>query len=219
MIREDKMGEIVLVRHGQANSHATSEESYDRLSPLGHEQAAWLGGWLREHETPFDRVFCGTLRRHRETADAMGIEATADARLNEMDYFNLSRALADTHGVPVPGADGFPAHVPQVMRAWHAAEIEGHESFAAFESRITDILEEAATPGRRVLCVTSGGVVGMALRHVLGLDPDRLALVLLPILNTSIHRFGVRPNGMILTQFNAAPHLEDPARAAARTHY
>lgn len=213
------MGEIVLVRHGQANSHATNEADYDRLSALGHEQARWLGAWMRDHEAPFDTILSGTLRRHRETAAAMGVEARPDARLNEMDYFNLGQALESAHGVPMPEAEGFAAHVPRVMRAWHAAEIQGEESFAAFEARITEILTGAAERGRRVLCVTSGGVIGMALRHVLDLDPDRLAQVLLPILNTSIHRFRVRPEGMILSQFNAAPHLDRPGRESARTHY
>ncbi len=213
------MGEIVLVRHGQANSRATNEADYDRLSDLGHEQARWLGDWMRAHEAPFDTILSGTLRRHRETAAAMEVEAQPDARLNEMDYFNLGQALQAAHGVPMPDSDGFAEHVPQVMRAWHAAEIQGDESFAAFESRITGILTGAAERGRRVLCVTSGGVIGMALRHVLDLDPDRLAHVLLPILNTSIHRFHVRPTGMILGQFNAAPHLDLPGREVARTHY
>ncbi|SPJ23382.1 histidine phosphatase family protein [Palleronia abyssalis] len=211
------MGEIVLVRHGQANSHADNEADYDRLSQLGHQQAAWLGQWMRENERPFDKVVCGTLRRHRETADGMGVNATQDARLNEMDYFNLGQALEAAHGVPVPSQAGFPEHVPQVLRAWHAAEIQGDESFANFEARITSVLVEAAEPGRRVLCVTSGGVVGMALRHVLGLDTDRLAHVLMPILNTSIHRFHVRPQGMMMSQFNVAPHLD--GRPDARTHY
>ncbi len=213
------MGEIVLVRHGQANSHARTEEDYDRLSPLGHEQAAWLGRWLAENDRPFDRILSGTLRRHRETATAMEIGAEADKRLNEMDYFNLGRALEDMHGVPVPGAAGFADHAPKVMRAWHAAEIQGEESFAAFEARVVSVLQDAAEPGRRVLCVTSGGVIGMALRHVLGLDPDRLAQVLLPILNTSLHRFHVRLGGTILAQFNAAPHLDAPDRVTYRTYY
>ncbi len=213
------MGEIVLVRHGQANSHARTEEDYDRLSPLGHDQAAWLGRWLRDNDRPFDRILSGTLRRHRETAAAMDIEAEADKRLNEMDYFNLGRALEEVHGVPVPGAHGFADHAPQVMRAWHAAEIQGAESFAAFEARVVSVLQDAAEPGRRVLCVTSGGVIGMALRHVLGLDPDRLAQVLLPILNTSLHRFHIRRAGTILAQFNAAPHLDAPDRATSRTYY
>ncbi|WP_281172852.1 phosphoglycerate mutase family protein [Roseicyclus elongatus] len=66
------MGELVLVRHGQANSAANDEAGYDRLSDLGHQQAAWLGAWLRSHDAPFDEVFMGGLRRHRETAEGSG---------------------------------------------------------------------------------------------------------------------------------------------------
>ena len=215
------MGDIFLVRHGQANSQANDEESYDRLSPLGHQQAEWLGHWLSEHEAPFDRVIAGTLRRHRETATGMG-HATpeADARLNEMDYFNLGRALEQAQGIPFPTPESFADHVPQVMRAWHAAEIQGNESFASFEDRVTSVLAEAATPGTRTLCVTSGGVIGMMLRRLLGLDPTRLAHILLPIWNTSLHRVTVRPNGeAILSGFNAIPHLATSERADARTHY
>jgi broad specificity phosphatase PhoE len=32
------MGEIILVRHGQANSTATDEAGYDRLSDLGRRR-------------------------------------------------------------------------------------------------------------------------------------------------------------------------------------
>lgn len=213
------MGEIVLVRHGQANSRADNEDDYDRLSELGHAQAAWLGDWLRATGETFDAVLSGSLRRHRETVRSMGVEAEIDDRLNEMDYFNLGRALEETHGVPVPAADGFPDHVPQVMRAWHAAEIRGNETFAAFEARVTGALVEAAEEGRRVLCITSGGVIGMAMRHVLGLDPTRLAHVLLPIRNTSIHRLLVRGDQMVLSGYNATPHLDARERRHALTHY
>jgi len=213
------MGEIVLVRHGQANSHAATDEEYDRLSDLGFRQAEWLGDWLRDQGEGFDAVLSGTLRRHRETAASMGVEAAEDPRLNEMDYFALGRALEDVHGVPMPDADGFFDHAPQVMRAWHAAEIMGTETFASFEGRITSALIEAAAEGRRTLCVTSGGVIGMALRHVLELDATRLAHVLMPIHNTSIHRFHIRRDQMLLAGFNATPHLDRDDRAHARTHY
>ncbi|MBJ3764113.1 histidine phosphatase family protein [Maribius pontilimi] len=213
------MGEIVLVRHGQANSHADNEDDYDRLSDLGHQQSRWLGDWLRDRGERFDAVLSGSLRRHRETAAGMGIEATIDERLNEMDYFNLGRALENTHGVPMPDADGFPDHVPQVMRAWHAAEIQGNLSFATFEARITSVLLDASEEGRRTLCITSGGVIGMALRHVLDLDPTRLSQVLLPIRNTSIHRFHIRRGQMLMAGFNATPHLDRDDRAHALTHY
>jgi broad specificity phosphatase PhoE len=105
------------------------------------------------------------------------------------------------------------------MEAWHRAEILGNETFDAFEARVTGVLAEAAAPGRRVLCITSGGVIGMMIRHLLRLDPTRMAHVLLPILNTSVHRVQVMPHGTILAGFNAVPHLDAPGRAHARTHY
>ena len=214
------MGEIILVRHGQANSAATDEESYDKLSDLGHQQARWLGDYLRDREAPFDKVISGSLRRHRETAAGIGYDdPQIDPRLNEMDYFNRGQSLQDVHGVPFPGPEEFAAHVPQVMEAWHRAEIKGVETFASFEDRVTSVLQEAAQPGVRVLCVTSGGVIGMIIRHLLDLNPTRFAHVLLPIMNSSVHRVHVIPQGPILASFNAIPHLDQADRVHAKTHY
>ena len=213
------MGEIVLVRHGQANSGATTEEDYDRLSDLGHRQAAWLGDWMRAHEDPFDLILSGTMRRHIQTGEAMGYPTQAqDARLNEIDYFALARDMEITHGVPQPTSEqDYATHVGPTYQAWEQAEIAGAEPFAAFEARVKGILDEAATPGRRVLCLTSGGVISMALRIALGLDAQRLAHVLLPIQNSSVHRFRVLDTGTFLSAFNAVPHLDRPDRADART--
>ncbi|MEM9436419.1 MAG: histidine phosphatase family protein [Pseudomonadota bacterium] len=214
------MGEIVLIRHGQANSTATDEESYDQLSDLGHQQARWLGEYLKTHDQGFDLVLTGTLKRHQQTASSMGLTPhRQDARLNELDYFNLSDALEKARGVPRPNGEGFAEHIPIVMEAWHAAEIQGQESFANFETRIAHVLAEAQRPGSRVLCVTSGGVIGMVLRQLLALDPTRMALILLPIFNTSIHRVAVRPEGAMLAGFNATPHLDAPERLHAKTNY
>ena len=214
------MGEIILVRHGQANSAAQDEDGYDDLSALGREQARWLGHWLEGQDARFDRVLSGSLRRHRQTAAEMGHrDPEIDERLNEMDYFNLGAALEERHGIPMPGPDDFATHAPQLMEAWHRAEIKGNETFAEFEARVTSVFSEAAVEGRRVLCITSGGVIGMCVRHLFGLDPERMARVLLPILNSSIHRIQVTPHGPYLAGFNAVPHLEHPDRAHARTHY
>lgn len=214
------MGELYLVRHGQANSGATTEEDYDRLSPLGHQQSTFLGDWMRAHEAPFDHVIAGGMRRHRETAQGMGYAPDVfDARLNEMDYFSLARDREVHHGVPQPQSqDDFANHIPETIRAWHDARINGSEPFAMFESRIHDALQDAAKPGRRVLCVTSGGVIAMVMRRALGLGPEQMAHVVLPIFNSSLHRFRIRPEGTYLMSFNAIPHLEAPERAAARTH-
>ncbi len=213
------MGEIILVRHGQANSAATDEEGYDRLSELGTTQAEWLGAWMQGAGWHFDHVVSGTMRRHRQTVAAMGLSADEDARLNEIGYFGLSEEMHRRHGVPLPGPDDFADHMPRVLAAWAAAEIEGSETFETYESRVAELMAEAAVPGRRILCVTSGGVIGMVLRQILGLDLARLAHVMLPIYNTSLHRLQVRPHGVVMAGFNATPHLEAADRGHAMTYY
>ncbi len=213
------MGEIILVRHGQANSAATTEDDYDRLSALGHQQANLLGEWMRAHDYAFDHIVSGTLRRHRETVGGMGWSADEDARLNEIDYFRLTDEMHTVKGEPMPTQETFSDHMPKVFAAWQRAEIEGQESYENFETRVADLLNDAATPGRRVLCVTSGGVIGMMLRHILGLDLLRMSHVMLPIWNTSVHRLTVRDNRTFLAGFNAIPHLDHPELAAARTHF
>ena len=178
------MGELILVRHGQANTAARDEASYDQLSTLGHQQATWLGQHFRDHGEVFDQIWSGTLNRHAETLrsmGALGVDGGEDARLNELDYFNLARALEDSHAVPMPEtSEDFAAHLPQVMAAWHRAEIRGNEHFAEFEARIGALLEAVSQEGQRVLCVTSGGVIAMAIRLLLRLDTDGFSAVLLP---------------------------------------
>lgn len=214
------MGEITLVRHGQANSHATSAAEYDRLSDLGHIQADWLGAWMRDHDLEFDHVISGTMRRHRETVRGMAFVAEEDARLNEVDYYCLAEQLRDAKGVPLPTGENFEDHAPAVFAAWKQAEISGAEPYRAFETRVSELLDEAAQPGRRVLCVTSGGVIGMVLSRILNLDVLNMSRIMLPIWNSSVHRLSVRPNRQtILAGFNAIPHLEHPERAHARTTY
>lgn len=214
------MGELYLIRHGQANSGATTEEDYDRLSGLGHAQARRLGVWLRDHEDPFDQILAGSMRRHRETAEGMDVAPERfDDRLNEMEYFALARDMEVNHGIrPPASSEDFATHMPQTLAAWEQTTIHGAEPFAAFESRILSALDEATKPGKRVLCVTSGGVIAMVMRAALGLSTDQMAHVLLPIYNSSLHRFRIRPEGTFLLTFNGIPHLEDPDLADYRTH-
>ena len=98
-----------------------------------------------------DRVLMGSLRRHRETAEAMGdmgAEREVDARLNELDYFNLTAAHAAHTGATRPHTpDEFVSHIRDVMEAWARAEIQGEESYADFEARVSEILTIAARPG------------------------------------------------------------------------
>lgn len=216
------MAHVTLVRHGQANSAARDESGYDRLSDLGWQQARWLGEHFRTSGERFKRVYCGTLRRHRETAEGIGAEAEtiSDPRLNELAYFDMAQALERQHGVPIPvEREGFIAHLPLLMQHWQDGRIDGvPESFDAFETRVRDALHEIAEGEGRALVVTSGGLIGMALRLTMDLGIEAMAKACLSIQNSSVHRWAVFPTGLALTQFNAVPHLEHPDRQHAQTH-
>ncbi len=218
------MSQIVLVRHGQANTGARDEIEYDRLSPLGHQQSGWLGDHLRQKGDVFARIWTGTLRRHIETADGIAAETTGeiarDERLNELEYFTLSQLLADQHGIILPdNREDFVRHMPCLFGHWRDGKLEGApESFAHFENRVSDALNEiSAMPGRS-LVVTSGGLIGMAMRLTLGLEMAAFCNVCLSIQNTSVSSWLPLEGQLALTQFNALPHLDTPDRLFAQTH-
>ena len=217
------MSHITLIRHGQANTGARDEVSYDRLSPLGHQQSAWLGDHLRQSNNHHPRLYCGTLIRHVETATSMGFppsEVIRDARLNELEYFTLANLLEQQQGIPIPTErEGFVSHLPQVFTAWQNNDITNPpETFTSFETRVTASLHEIAAGSGPALVVTSGGLIAMAMRQVLGLDIAAMARMALAIMNTSMHRLYPIGDQLSPVLFNAVPHLETPDRHFAQTH-
>ncbi|MFY9210050.1 MAG: histidine phosphatase family protein [Aestuariivita sp.] len=216
------MSHITLIRHGQANTGARDEKSYDRLSPLGHQQAAWLGDHLRASRAHHPRIFCGTLTRHIETAQSMGFSEgiTQDARLNELEYFTLASLFEAQHGVSVPTErESFVVHLPEVFTAWKDGKIQSApESFANFEDRVMSALHDISQGDGPALVVTSGGLIAMAMRQVMGLEIAAMARVALAIMNTSMHRLFPIGNQLSPVLFNAVPHLEHPERHYAQTH-
>jgi broad specificity phosphatase PhoE len=217
------MSHITLIRHGQANTGARDEKSYDRLSPLGHQQASWLGDHLRNSASHHPRVYCGTLVRHRETVESMkcGEGIIQDDRLNELEYFTLAKLLEEQHGIALPSErEGFITHLPRIFSAWQDGQIEGApETFANFESRVSDVLREISTGAGSALVVTSGGLIAIAMRQVMDLNIAATARMALAIMNTSMHRlFPIGPQ-LSPVLFNAVPHLETPNRHFAQTHF
>ena len=79
-------------------------------------------------------------------------------------------------------------------------------------------LDAAAAQGGSVLVVTSGGVIGVLLSRVLGLEPRTTADLLLNIHNASIHRLLLEDGQLRLDLFNASPHFDPTDRAHARTY-
>ena len=213
--------EIILIRHGQANTGAKDEESYDKLSPMGHQQSAWLGDYLRAQGTEFDRVVCGNLRRHQETVAGLGLSQSIeiDHRVNELRYFDLAQEYQAQTRKPLPSsAEEFAQHVPQLFTAWHAGRLDNsHESYRSFADRFGKVMSELTELGGRSLVVTSGGVIGMAIARHLSLGPEGFAQVMLPIHNSSIHRFSIAQGVTQIASYNGTPHLDASDRRHART--
>ncbi|MCB2129777.1 MAG: histidine phosphatase family protein [Rhodobacteraceae bacterium] len=217
------MTELTLIRHGQANSGARSESDYDRLSPLGRQQAMWLGEHLRQ-TGGFDRVISGTLQRQKETAAALNLDGRqhlTDPRLNELDYFFLSDVLQARHGIPFPTAPAeFAAHVQKVLELWRQGDAgPDHESYEAFGARVLGAVGDAAKAGPGAVIVTSTGVIATLCALALGLEAMMKARLFLKVGNTSVHRFEFQDGELHLNQFGATPHLDYPERHSARTHY
>lgn len=216
------MTQITLIRHGQANSHADNAEDYDRLSPLGEQQAKWLGAHMSAHDAEFDHVICGDMRRHHGTARGMGhSDFDIDARFDELDYFALAHSAERHHAIPFSTDDtSFARNAPNIMAHWEKDALpDVPEPFAQFQSRVCAAMDEACERGGRHLIVTSGGVISIILRHALGLTAENFARVMLPIRNSSIHRFEYLRGHLYMTGYNAIPHLEAPDRSHARTFY
>jgi broad specificity phosphatase PhoE len=164
---------LFLIRHGQAGLR----DDYDRLSPLGQEQARKLAGWFLREGIAFDRMVSGGLRRQKETAaivaeilsggEAAPAAVEEDPRWSEFDLDAVYAGLAPRIAAEDPdfrrqyeellarmrsGEDGIhrqwtPADT-QVVKAW----IEGRypfegESWPAFVSRVHAALEDAARRG------------------------------------------------------------------------
>ncbi len=215
------MGEIWFVRHGQASYGSTN---YDRLSPLGHQQAEWLGAHLSASGQAFDQVVCGSLRRHRETLDGIRKSLptpgfTVDTRLNEMSYFALETAFLAETGDPHPTSPDEGARLfRKVIAAWVNGQVPAPpETFAAFRGRVLSALSEHARDGLRVLVVSSGGPKGILMQHVLNLGQNEMTETILSVYNASVSRFSVSGDRLSLLSFNDLAHLDRPDRRHAWT--
>lgn len=214
------MTHITLVRHGQANTHATTSEDYDRLSDLGRQQAEWLGQYLIDTHTAYDHVWSGNMARHLATASGMGHDAPrVDPRLNEFDYFTLARLAELEQDLPAPqSSEEFARNIPQLMEIWRDDALsDAPERFQDFEGRAQGAIEDILGQGGRSLVVTSGGFISMVLRQVLRLEIPEMTRLMFLLRNSSVTEIEYVHGHLMLSVFNAVPHLAAPDRAHART--
>lgn len=233
------MGQIQLVRHGQASFGA---DDYDQLSPLGFEQAGLLGRWLASTDRQIDGAFTGSMKRHQQTAEASLAALpegrkpaggwTIDAGFNEYyheeivfrhrpdltDGSAVRRHLAEIAEPHRTFRDIFQAAMERWMGGGH--DHEYRESWLAFRDRCVAALHrtiESAGGPNNLIVFTSGGPITAICQHLLEIS-DRRALEL----NTSLVNGGVtglryRPGKISLSYLNNFAYLE-PAGPAKITY-
>lgn len=218
------MGQLILVRHGQASFGA---DDYDQLSDLGKRQSIRLGTYWKQASAhapdtlAFDAVLMGSLKRHRQTwegiAEGAGLQMTPEVwpGLNEYD----SHALIETiHPTPLakPDTPEMYKHHFRLLRTalqkWMAGETQpkGMPSYAEFVQGIQEVLAHVRTRhAGRVLLVSSGGPISTAVGQVLGAPAETTIELNLRIRNTALTEFIYTPTRHMLLSYNNLPHLEE----------
>jgi broad specificity phosphatase PhoE len=207
------MSTITLIRHGQA--HAFDRDS-DRLTELGFHQARALGAFWEE---PFDIVFRGSLRRHRETAEAAGYpNAIEDTGWNEYDARGILQYLAGQEATPTDNR-AFQRMFEPLMEAWLAGAVShpNVEPFAQFEDRVVRAFATAKASGAgRIAVFTSGGPIGLCVQQTLAAPSKAFLELNWRIRNTSLTEFTFarsNPGRCSLDVFNTVPHLHGDAES------
>jgi broad specificity phosphatase PhoE len=213
------MGQLYLVRHGQASLGA---DDYDQLSPLGARQAQRLGEHWRAQGLHFDAVFTGTLKRHRQTFEGiqLGLGLSHNTALwpglNEYDSEAVIRCVHAGQLNKPTSPEGYREHfrlLRQGLKAWMTglARPEGMPDYAEFLQGITSALDHIRQQhDGHVLLVSSGGPISMAVGHVLNLEIDGVIELNLRLRNSAVCEFSFNPKRHSLVSFNTIPHLETP---------
>jgi broad specificity phosphatase PhoE len=215
------MGTLYLVRHGQASFGA---EDYDHLSDLGRRQCGQLGAWMQARGLRFEAVLRGTLRRHRQSLQALSDElpglppALEWPGLNEYDSEAVVRSV---HAGELPRPDTPEAYrqhfrlLREGLSRWMAGEVqpEGMPSWQGFLQGVTSALDHVRTRHQGdVLLVSSGGPIATAVAHVLDAPPATAIELNLRIRNSALTEFAFTPKRHMLVTYNTLPHLDDPQR-------
>jgi len=232
------MGELVLVRHGQASFFGAD---YDELSPVGREQARALGHHWAAHGVSFDTVWVGPRRRHRDTHALVaaafaerGLALPAARELPELDEHDGVAVLQHALGRPEsergamesvdPGGPDrerivreFFRRYREVMRDWARGvlEVPGVEPWAEFRQRSLRALDAMCVGNGTAVAFTSGGLVSSAAGWLLGLDEERVIELSAVLRNTALSEVRFSGTRRSLVSFNALPHLPDPKSSTA----
>src|SRR5512133_3052127 len=188
--RETAMGQLFLVRHGQASF---GKANYDQLSELGTEQGRLLGRWFADCGLKFDTVVTGDMERHRQTAHACLAQLpdsappspawVTDPGFNEYDHQEVLQRHRPDFVDPIAVKQFFleTDDAKQVyqrlfeesMSRWMDGrhDHEYRETWPMFRERCLAALGrvlESAGQSQRIVVFTSGGTIATLCQHLLG---------------------------------------------------
>lgn len=224
------MGTITLIRHGQASF---GKANYDELSALGVRQGQALGRWFNQCERKFDRIVTGSLKRHRQTAQAccetlaprwqpeqdweinpafdeydhMQMLLAYEPRFTQADFL---RALFQDH--PNPQRE-FQRLFTAAFARWMSGEHpeDYRESWPDFRQRclsgLNQLIDQAQT-SQQVAVFTSGGPITAICQHLLGLPDTQVAELNSRFANASLTRIFHQPGRISLSTMNSFAHFE-----------
>ena len=211
------MGNLYLVRHGQASFGAAD---YDNLSELGHKQSVRLGEYFASKGLTFDAVLTGTLKRHAQTFAGIAKGAGFDMQpllwpgLNEYDSEAVIKAI---HATPLTKPDSpemYRSHfrlLRDALTQWMNGVVSPHgmPSYTDFVAGITSALDHVRqNHSGNVLIVSSGGPISTAVGHLLGTTPETTIELNFRIRNSSVSEFAFTPKRHMLVTYNTLPHLD-----------
>lgn len=158
---------LTFLRHGRSRADDENVHEGRHDSPLnaeGRAQASALAAYWRANPPDFDRAYCSTLLRARETAtlvtDAIGVPLTPTDLLREWDNGPLAGLGREDALARYP--------VPAFRHDLAPFTAEGGESQAAIRARALQALELIwQGGGERALVVSHGGFSNSMLRELL----------------------------------------------------
>jgi broad specificity phosphatase PhoE len=231
------MGVIYLIRHAQASFGAAD---YDQLSELGLTQSRVLGESLQSRGPRTDRIVCGTMRRHEQTAEgclqAMGLprQWESDPGWNEYDPRDVMTAYDPRYGDPAAMASELAASdnprrrfqeiFVQAMDRWVSGDHDGDyaESWPAFSARVHAALTRLSASlakSQGALVFTSGGPIAAASASLLGMSAREALRLNHRLANAAVTKLLCGAQGIHLSTLNEHGHFEGGAQPSALITY
>ena len=224
------MGQLFLVRHGQASFGA---DDYDQLSDVGREQSSVVGQALSARGVTPSAIIVGSLRRHRQTAEAAAASAGWDLPIKEdpgWDELDHEAILAAYTGMPFQEILAEGAREPEPERAFQKLYVEATaawaadalpqpsqranhvalEHFSQFRERVEAAHAralEALAAGSQAVVFTSGGSIGWAANSLLSGTIELWQRLNLVAINTGVTTVVTGRSGAHLVSFNEHGHL------------